>query len=462
MSELIQSDTELKTFVESFFKSLGATLSSEGNTLIVSKVPKEFESLLDKKAPYRLRFTMHGEDNSEFITKGSLLLKAITTYLEERGQTTLIKIPFERDYKTEVQHYLTLKNAEIQSFSQKATFKGLARFSIATTLQYLNEKEQITNHIYIENGSPKEFNLDRYSHVEGKKEEVPSLSLKSDYELAKSLLKQLISKRVDDTIDYLTTKLEKETERVKDHYEKQKQEFHDSIRKLEEQKLSNEKLLSKSKETEVAQIRARIQKIDETLRSARSSDILEKLSREEDFFVSDEKQKHSLKINNKLINTSIIYYPVFSFEFFLKSSQTARKVEIGYDPMKDSLTKTVQCDSCAREIREIYLCSSGHITCANCLEKCMACNSPLCLSCSKKSCDFCSKKLCKKCTAKCHSCWKNACVMHINKDYMDEKQYCVNCIGRCENCNRFVRRSRLQRFRDRDVCGACLGLLAIN
>jgi hypothetical protein len=461
MSELVPS-TDLRKFVESFFSNIGATLSSDSGILIVQSVPKDFESASGKKAPYRLRFDGNGDDSSELITKGSTLLKTITSYLESRGQTTLIKLDFSRDYKKELEHYFSFRNSKIEAFSQKAKYQGFPRFSMTTTLQYLNEKEQITNHICINDGKLIDISLDKYAHAEGKKEEAPSLELKKSYDIAKENLKEIIRKRVENTADNLSKKLERETERIKDHYMKQNKEFEDLMTKYREQKSSVEKQLEKAKESDISTLKVRLDKINDSISQLEKSGAKEKWETELAFFLADEKNKHSLRVNTRLINTSIIYYPVLTFELVLASSRASRKVSVTYDPFRDSITKNLNCDSCSREIHEVFLCSSGHIACSSCLESCGACNSPICLSCMKKMCDFCGKKLCKKCTTRCSACWKTCCINHANKDYTDEKDYCLNCLARCENCSKYVRRNRLKKIKDRDVCGKCFGVLSIN
>lgn len=447
-------NNEIRNFVETFFRNLGASINADGEILNITQVPQDFESLVGKKSPYFVRFDKPDE-NSEYITKGSTLLKSMMNYLEQRGQTTLIKLNFEEDFKEELQKYFSFKNCLINAINKKQNFKAIVRFTITTTLQYLNEKEQITNHVCIEDSEVKDFVLENYNYLEGKKEELPQMDLKKDYEIAKNELKNLASKRIEDTAKNLSEKLEREIERVKNHYSRHKEEIMQNVRRLNENKRVLEIQLQKSKPEEIPQINLRIQKIQEALNQIEKSEFEKNLDKEMQFFIADEKNKHSLKINNKLINTSVIYYPIYNFEIFLKSNESVRKLDLVYDPMKDALLKNANCDSCKKEIREIFLCSSGHISCSSCREECSLCKSALCLACTKKRCDFCGRKLCKKCDVKCNSCWKTVCKNHADKNYADGKEYCTNCIKRCEICNQYTTKSRMRKANDKEVCEKC-------
>ena len=448
---------ELIKFVEGFFRNINAEVKIENEMLVASKISEEFEKAVGKKGPYRLSFNSPME-NAEFITKGSTFLKEIMNFIELKGQTTLIKLDFERDYKKEMEHYLSLRNSKLADLSRRVEYKSFTRFSITTILQYLNEKEQITNHICIIDKNIKEFSLDKYKYTEGKKSEINTPNLKEDYELAKEELKKLIKLRVEDTAKNLTLKLDREIERIKGHYDKQKKEFSDSILKLKEQNKNIEVQINKTKEEEKEQLGQRIKNNIILIEKLEKSDTLEKLDKEEQFFITDEKNKHSLKINNKLINTTIIYYPVFNFGLLLKGKETVKKVDIEYDPFKDLILKGVNCDNCKRDIRELYICTNSHVSCPNCIEECSICNAVLCLKCNKKRCMQCNKKLCKNCYIKCYNCKKEVCKIHSNKNYANDKDYCINCLERCENCGKFSDKTRIKKTTKGNICEKCFRL----
>jgi len=170
--------------------------------------------------------------------------------------------------------------------------------------------------------------------------------------------------------------------------------------------------------------------VDELKKSNKKQD----LEKEMNFFLNDEINKHSLSINNKLINTTIIYYPLYEFNLFLKNSEVSKQITLTYNPLEKDITKLV-CDSCKNETKEISLCSSGHIVCSNCSLKCSECNKDFCKTCLQKSCELCGKKVCSKCTKRCSKCGKNVCKSHI-QNYMG-KEVCVNCLRYCIKCKTY-------------------------
>ena len=146
----MSQQNDIKQLVESFFKSLNSTLSWNGDSLRVSNVPQDFEIFFGKKSPYNLVFS---EDitsrENELIAKGSFMLKAITDYLDKKGQMASIKIDFNEDFLSAFRKYLKLKNAEIQSLLKEEEYNRIYKFTFQTLLQYLNEKEQINNSLYV-------------------------------------------------------------------------------------------------------------------------------------------------------------------------------------------------------------------------------------------------------------------------------------------------------------------------
>ncbi len=130
--------------------------------------------------------------------------------------------------------------------------------------------------------------------------------------------------------------------------------------------------------------------------------------------------------------------------------------------MQDLLIKNALCDSCKREIRDIYVCSSSHLSCSSCAGECSICGSVLCLSCTKKRCGLCSKKLCKKCVVNCFKCHKSVCKIHSNKNYLNERDYCMNCLEKCDSCGKFAEKSKIKRLNNRDICEKCFRLSGIK
>ena len=107
---------------------------------------------------------------------------------------------------------------------------------------------------------------------------------------------------------------------------------------------------------------------------------------EKKFHLRDETDKHTLIIENKLVNITIFYYPttIFSLDLSLNnkiknnSQEISKTIDISYDPLfKEFDFKSLVCDSCKKNnIQEVNLCSKGkHLVCKTCLKKCKRCKN---------------------------------------------------------------------------------------
>lgn len=423
---------ELKKFIEGFFQNMKCTLSWRDNALIVENVPKDFEDFYGKKAPFHFIF---GEmacpmnEDCEIVTKGSFILKIISGYLENRGQTTLLKINFEPlDFK----QILKLKNCSILKSSCKINHETFCRFTFITNLQYLNEREQIITPIF-EQGYP-DFNQEDYLITEGIKNEISLGDIKDKYSIAKETLKVLLQPKIQKAGEQLDKKLEIEVRRIKAHYQNQKQEIYQELKKVNDQLVELE---AGNTAGDLKNIPARLNRLTEQQGELQKKIRLEEsgegpLAKEEKFFIADEIHKHSLNIDNKLMNTTIFYYPLFCNSVFLKSDSAGRQIEIIYDPLKREISP-IECESCKQKLNEISLCSTGHLTCQNCLTKCRECNEDFCNLCLDKTCSYCGKKICRKCASTCAKCMKTYCKSHIKKS-LEGRNACLNCLKSCSSC----------------------------
>ena len=66
------------------------------------------------------------------------------------------------------------------------------------------------------------------------------------------------------------------------------------------------------------EVKLKIKKLDTEIEEMNKEGI-DNFEKEKDNEVKTELYKHSLNISNKMINTTIIYYPLLSFDIFLKS-----------------------------------------------------------------------------------------------------------------------------------------------
>jgi hypothetical protein len=174
-----------------------------------------------------------------------------------------------------------------------------------------------------------------------------------------------------------------------------------------------------------------------------------RILKEQEFTINDAMHKHSLNVDNKLVNTTVIYYPVFNFKLYLQGQKNSgRFVEMSYDP----LTKRVSgfnCDACGEGIRDLNLCSSGHVVCEKCLVRCGECGEQFCEKCLTRSCSSCGRGLCKNCAVMCLGCGKH-CVSGDDR--------CVQCLRACLRCHGMAQEKYFGEAEDGSkVCQKCLG-----
>ena len=441
-------------FAEEFFKNLKAEYIWENETLVVNKVSKDFETFSGKKSPYYLVFDAEKEgDNTELLTKGSYFLKAMASYLDNSGQTTLLKIDFNYDVREELSKYLNFKNCSITNVTKKEDHKNFLRFTFLTTFSFLNEREQIMNSIFVEEGKIIDFDLSKYQTIEGKKQDVELGDVKQEYNLAREKLKEILQPKIGEVGEDLNKRLEKEIERIKSHYASQLNEGGDELKKHLEEIQELEKERETALEEDKIKIDIKLKKLKENIAVLKDEKRKEELRKEEQFFISDEIHKHSLNIDNKLMNTSIVYYPIFNYTLTLGGREGRRMLDLKYHPITKELSK-IKCESCKKEIKDIILCGSGHVICRDCVSICGECGKEYCKDCVSKTCSLCGKKLCRKCISKCSSCGKYYCKSHIGKSL--GKELCSNCIRKCSSCGKSVEKSSIKRCScGRELCEQC-------
>lgn len=417
-------EEQLIIFVEKFFKNLGAKTFFDEGVLIVSKVPLNFQKFYGKNEPYK--FTLDKEKENfqvEFLEKGSYTLKAISSYLDNSGQTTLLKINFDFDEEEIIKKYFRFPSLKISKIFERRKYDLFFRFTFHTSFQYLNEKEKIIHEIYIHDGEIVNGNLNDYSVVEGIKSEIEIPDMKEAYFIAKEELKKRLREKTNELAENLNKKLEHEIKRIEKHFSSESEELNKSFLK------ATEKLKELKKEGDMDKI-SRQEKIIWNLKEKLNFD--ERNSdKEKDILI--EKNKHVLNVNNKLFNTTLIYHPLFCREIELKNEFVKKNLEIVYNPLTEVM-KDILCDSCLEKINEIYLCKNGHFVCKNCIHICHSCGKPTCKKCLLTKCSICNNVICDLCKVKCSECGKFVCKTHSREDKFSGRTYCNNCLVRCERC----------------------------
>ncbi|MCW8965399.1 MAG: hypothetical protein OQK82_01735 [Candidatus Pacearchaeota archaeon] len=414
-------NSKLPTLIEKFFLNLKADITKKENALIVTNVPANFEKFYGKKSPYEFVFDKtHKTQTNELIENSHFLLKTISNFLDNSGKTTLLKIQFNFD-KENIKNKIKLNNCQIEKLIPKKKHNFFFRFTFHTTFQYLNEKEKMINEIYIYNNEIINGNLSNYNIIEGSTKEVILPEIKEPYTLAKEKLKELINPKTISISQELSKKLDKEINRINSHFEIVKQELHT---KNPDQKTTQEKQ--------------------------------EELNLDKQRELDIEKQRHSLNLGTKLFNTTLIYYPVFTYDCFLKNHKNKRIIELSFDPLLEK-TKEIFCESCKQKTPEIFFCSSGHISCKNCFTKCESCTQPYCKKCVKTICTECNKKICKNCSIRCFSCGNTICKTHATKDKISGRYFCRKCLKSCERCGMLKEpiNFKISKKTNNEICEDC-------
>lgn len=398
-------------FFIKFFKSIGSEVKQDGNFLIISNIPANFEKFSGKRGPYMLSF--NGEkEGYEVVSPNYYLIKTIKEFLEGRGETTLLKINFAIDFKDEIPKRIPFLNSEIKNISKTTRNNFIFKFSFITTFQYMNEKENMINHIFVQDNKIIPFS-EALDLVEGNKRDFMEVNADKEYSLAKEELKKVVLPKTEELKIKLSGQLNSEISRIQQHYE-------NNLSEIEAQEKSLKKQIETNKED-----KEKTKKLAKAMETLKQENNKKKITDEEEEFIQKEIRKHGLKIDSKLLNTTIIYFPIYNLNLTLEIEKNNYKmIELIYDPLK-KIVSPLYCKSCGKEVKEIILCSSGHITCRNCGEKCSSCGSVYCKSCQTKKCSDCGRTLCSHCQNICDVCKKVFCDYHITKN--SGKKICKFC-----------------------------------
>jgi len=426
-------ENQINKLVVNFFKNINAKFIWNNEELIVESVPKEFENIIGRIPPYRFVFDekLKTSQNS-FINLDHNLIKIIARFLENSAKTTLLKINFEdKEIFEKIKRTFSWKNCHPKNLIKREKYNFFLRFTFQTDFGYLNKSEQLINEIYIHNEKIVEGNLNDYSVSEGNPKEISIKEAETFYPLALEKLKQLTKPKIEEHSKELKIQLESEVQRIKHHYA---QEILDFRNNLEEEGKKIEELRKENKpenSLKIERIKQNIERIKHGFDSA-------KLKKEEKQFINHETKKYTLNIKNKLANTTLIYYPMFIINAGFANNSASSNVEIIYDPLTNEINKLF-CYHCKKEIKEINLCSNGHVTCDDCLGTCKECGQLFCRSCLTNKCSICDKILCKNCSMRCAFCGKTICKNHSQKDKVSSKIGCTNCLKQCPNCRDYYR-----------------------
>jgi|GEM_PF-790705 hypothetical protein len=509
---------QIEKFTEEFFNNLKCEVSWVDGILRVENVPRSFEDLAGKSGPYRLSF-VSGIKNSEFVGKGSPMFVAMMKFLEGAGKATILRIDFDVAPKgvppaygvsadadkgvnpeAEIRKRLSLRNCELKSLTKGYRNSFFSRFSFVTSFNYLNEVERVLSEVYVHEGAVVDGDLNGYSVVDVARNSVPSKvgtdvpsssgarnsvpskvginvpsssgndlkvdgeAVKRDYVIAKARAVELAEVKQTEVSDVLKEKVEAEVARIGEHYDMQLKELGgdlngklDKIREVEIElrSLAPAGADKVGKDSEV--LKLRLERLRKGLVKAGDDEVVKRVLREREFTIQDARQKFSLNVDRKLVNTTVIYYPVYSFKLHLKGASSEKLIDMTYDPLTKSLNR-LECEGCGANVLNISLCAGGHVSCGECLDACGECGERFCKRCLKRSCNVCGRRLCRGCVKMCLRCGCVVCATHMRRDCVTGEERCVNCLRACLRCQGLSDEKYFGEAADgAKVCGKCLG-----
>lgn len=432
---------DVKQILMSFFQSIKSDISENKDSVIVKNISEKAQKIFGLSNSMEINFSNNGK--GVFIDSNSDLYKKIKNYLRTNPSKTLLKIDFE--FPSNIREKIPLRNCSIDKIEKKHENNYFSKFTILTTFRYLNKTEQVLNDLFVFEGKIIGGNLNDYNVQEGSVEEASTEHLTNDYNVAKDKLKDVLQMKVNEISSFLNVDLDKECKRIEEHYGKL----------IHEAELNKSRLMERMMEYKNNEDLERVKKIEETLKGLEEKGELQRIINEKDSVIKNEKMKYSLDVENKLVNTTVIYYPIFKIYLLLNEAGFVKKIEVIYDPLKDEVNKFT-CDACKTTLDQINICHGGHICCSFCLHTCSECCKRFCRLCFAGVCESCGKLVCKNCAKTCSDCGKMFCKSCMRTSDLTGAEKCLNCISYCPVCSKSVEKKRMVRGKSGSmVCRNC-------
>jgi hypothetical protein len=442
---------KLKELLMSFFKNRGSKVVVEADYVLIENIDKEIEEEYGKKSPYKISF----EEKDKFSEKlecfypGSRLFNLVRKHLNKDATTTILKINLDIDPLEQIENKISLKNCILKEIKKSYENNFFSRFTFKTSIKYFNKNEEIINEIFVHNEKIIRGDLENYIISSGDLKEIDTKYMEKDYKFARDAMREILKPKIDEIKIEISKMLEREMGRIREHYIVQKKELNSIIEKNEK------KLKDLEVEEKTPDSLEKIRKMRSLIDHQNISEALKKISREEEFAINDEKQKHSVSIDTKLANTTVIYYPLYKLNLELVDGNVRKNFQIIYDPLTMEMSNH-NCFSCKREMKEIALCSAGHVCCPECLFRCVGCGSQFCKICLSEMCNSCAGPICKNCRVECKNCKKTFCKQHIREDSFSKENYCSDCMSSCSEClMNFLEQDLIEISSGKRICFKC-------
>jgi hypothetical protein len=432
---------DIKQIIVGFFKSLKCEISETSSSILIKKIPEKVWKAFALSDSIEINFVNNGY--GIFIDSHSELYRKIKDYLKTNPSKTLLKIDFE--FPSNIKERIPLRNCSVAKIEKKHENNYFSRFTILTTFRYVNKSEQVLNEIYVHEGKIVQGDLKDYDVKEGKVEEASTEHLAADYDVAKQTLHDLTEKKVEEISLELDEELNKEVLRIEEHYSSILGEFN----------LNKSRLVERIKEAELSGESEKLKKLNELFENNFCEREFQKILKDKQAIIDNEKMKFSLDVENKLINTTIIYYPVFKIFLSLDEAGFKKALEVMFNPLTQEITN-FSCDSCKTLLDQINVCHGGHICCGSCLYVCSECGKRYCRLCMAGVCNGCGKLVCKSCARECDDCKKLFCKNCMRTSSLTGKEKCSHCVTYCPKCSKIFEKSNLARDSSGAmVCKSC-------
>ena len=445
---------ELYTIVKDFFKQLQCDVAGE-KILEIKKVRADFEKIYGKISPYKFSFEKQKEftdEESDYVTHSHHLMNSISEYLRNKANVALIRLDIGNDLKKELASKLILHNHLVR-IDKKITFDHIFKLTFETSMQYTNEHEKLLHTLYVhDNQVIDNFSIEDYPTMVGKKSDIDVTALREGKEVAKEKIKTLLNDRIKIISEKLKISLAKEIERISQHYDS----LHNEVQREIDTHMRRIDELSKNTDDDPAIVGAKINRLHETISRLKEKIGQSEIAKEKEFHIREEKQKHSLNIGSRLLNKTIIYYPVFDLALFLENGKKVRQVSLQFNPLTHQI-KNLLCEICSRDLSEAFICSSNHLVCAQCGSNCESCKSIRCEKCRTMHCSRCNREVCESCTQICSRCRKHFCKSHVRSDFLNKSIICFDCSLVCSLCKMSTEKLLFKKINGKDICPKCVG-----
>lgn len=398
-------DNQLKSFSLQFFKELGASVSDSGEYVEVSEVPPKFQKFYGKNDPYKLVFDKAlSTPGTELITPESYLLKMMRAYLDNSGDAVLLSLNYKLHVDSFIKDNLKLQNCSFVKAITNTVHNFLFKFTFQTTYKYLNEEEKLISEVYVDEGLVVNPNLSKFTTTDLNKKDIEITELRDYYSIAKDNIKDSVNDRTSKIAATLESSISNEISRINTYYEQQVKEIDEQIAKINANSNPNSRFKDPI-ELENLKIQ---------------------LVNEKKLFIQNEQKKHALRLNTKLITTTIIDYPIYSLEVFFKSGNVTRLAIVKFDPLKNKIELPL-CDLCKDSLSEIILCNGSHMVCRKCGARCQDCNEISCELCLRNVCAVSKRKICKQCGRTCVRCKAFKNKRYMTSDASGRSFVCKEC-----------------------------------